>query len=93
MKKLKERKQILANVFGVFNCLCELCQYEKTLTTEDETYEQFQKLREILDNHYDCVKSGTSFQNAISRCIAISCCIQMYNMGKMKIPTRYLIQL
>ena len=28
--------------------------------------------------------NGTVFQNAIAHCIAISCCIQMYNLAKMK---------
>ena len=91
MKKFKERKEVLANGFGAFTCLCELCQYEKNLTTEDEIYEQYQKLREILQNHADCDKSGTSFQNAISRCISISCCIQMYNLAKMKNSHKYFI--
>ena len=92
MKKLKERKQILANVFGVFSCLCELCQYEKTSTVEDKSYEQFEKLQEILKKFFNqglfTVRSAqngcTGFQIAIARCIAISACIQMYNLAKMK---------
>ena len=92
MKKIKERKQKLANVFGVFNCLCELCQYEKTSNVEDKSYELFEKLQEILKNFFNqglfTVRSAqngcTGIQIAISRCIAISACIQMYNLAKMK---------
>ena len=56
----------------------------KKLLELDLNNEQFQKLHEIIKNHFNSGKSGTGFQNAISRCIAISCCIQMYNLAKMK---------
>ena len=92
MKNFKERQKEICGMFGIV-CSCEICQDEE-INNDDETYEQFQNLKMVVDNTDTLSqrKQKLSTEQKIDRLQkAISCKIKMYSLAKSKKAPKNLI--